>query len=108
MRTISSFDALDATVRVGRAGARAGATPKPYCSDVATLENIPLTVVPSEFTVVMITSAMPDAISAYSMAVAPDRSVASCRPQIEKRCFTCVSLDRRTVRAAVARVTAKR
>lgn len=66
-----------------------------YCSDVATLANIPLTVVPSEFTAVIISSAMPEAMSAYSMAVAPDPSATNSRMQFEKRCFTFISPDRR-------------
>ena len=48
--------------------------PRRYFSDVLTCSNVPLSLVPTPLTAATITMAMPIAIKAYSIVVAPDRS----------------------------------
>jgi hypothetical protein len=53
-----------------------------YFSEVLTLVKVPLSLVPTPLTAAMIASAMPVAISPYSMAVAPDSSARNLRTMI--------------------------
>ena len=46
-----------------------------YFNELLIEENLLLSLVPSPFTIAMIASEMPTAISPYSMAVAPDSSL---------------------------------
>ncbi len=50
-----------------------------YFSELLIEENLLLSLVPRPFTIAMIASEMPAAISPYSMAVAPDSSVRNLR-----------------------------
>ena len=50
-----------------------------YFNELLIEENLLLSLVPSPFTIAMMASEMPAAISPYSMAVAPDSSVRNLR-----------------------------
>jgi hypothetical protein len=50
-----------------------------YFNELLIEENLLLSLVPSPFTIAMMASEMPAAISPYSMAVAPDSSLRNLR-----------------------------
>ena len=56
-----------------------------YCNCVEIEENVVLSLVPMPFTAVIMTTAMPAAIRAYSMEVAPESSLRNARNRLSIR-----------------------